>query len=360
MRGRPLAGVREADLYRVEGDRVVCTACARYCRLKEGQVGLCGVRANVGGRLMLLVYGRIIASHVDPIEKKPLLHFWPGSSVLSIATTGCNWLCRYCQNFDISQRRSAEGVEASPEEVVEAALRVGADGVTYTYNEPTIFMEFARDVGLLARARGLFNTFVTNGYMTPESAEVAARFLDAATVDFKGNGNPEFLRRYAGVPDPSPIYETLLELRRAGVHVEVTDLVVPGVGTGDRVEDARRLARWVADNLGPDTPMHFLRFHPDYLMSDVPPTPVEALERHREAAMQEGIRYAYVGNVPGHEYEHTYCPGCGRPVIRRSGFDIIGWDLDEENRCKYCGQKIPIVGKLVRKGDRFFHVPIGR
>ncbi|MFP3229300.1 MAG: AmmeMemoRadiSam system radical SAM enzyme [Nitrososphaeria archaeon] len=352
--------MREADLYRVEGDRVVCTACARYCRLKEGQVGLCGVRANVGGRLMLLVYGRIIASHVDPIEKKPLLHFWPGSSVLSIATTGCNWLCRYCQNFDISQRRSVEGVEASPEEVVEAALRVGADGVTYTYNEPTIFMEFARDVGLLARARGLFNTFVTNGYMTPESAEVAARFLDAATVDFKGNGNPEFLRRYAGVPDPSPIYETLLELRRAGVHVEVTDLVVPGVGTGDRVEDARRLARWVADNLGPDTPMHFLRFHPDYLMSGVPPTPVEALERHREAAMQEGIRYAYVGNVPGHEYEHTYCPGCGRPVIRRSGFDIIGWDLDEENRCKYCGQKIPIVGKLVRKGDRFFHVPIGR
>ncbi|MFP3401659.1 MAG: AmmeMemoRadiSam system radical SAM enzyme [Nitrososphaeria archaeon] len=352
--------MREADLYRVEGDRVVCTACARYCRLKEGQVGLCGVRANVGGRLMLLVYGRIIASHVDPIEKKPLLHFWPGSSVLSIATTGCNWLCRYCQNFDISQRRSVEGVEASPEEVVEAALRVGADGVTYTYNEPTIFMEFARDVGLLARARGLFNTFVTNGYMTPESAEVAARFLDAATVDFKGNGNPEFLRRYSGVPDPSPIYETLLELRRAGVHVEVTDLVVPGVGTGDRVEDARRLARWVADNLGPDTPMHFLRFHPDYLMSGVPPTPVEALERHREAAMQEGIRYAYVGNVPGHEYEHTYCPGCGRPVIRRSGFDIIGWDLDEENRCRYCGQKIPIVGKLVRKGDRFFHVPIGR
>ncbi|MFP3137100.1 MAG: AmmeMemoRadiSam system radical SAM enzyme [Nitrososphaeria archaeon] len=352
--------MREADLYRVEGDRVVCTACARYCRLKEGQVGLCGVRANVGGRLMLLVYGRIIASHVDPIEKKPLLHFWPGSSVLSIATTGCNWLCRYCQNFDISQRRSVEGVEASPEEVVEAALRVGADGVTYTYNEPTIFMEFARDVGILARARGLFNTFVTNGYMTPESAEVAARFLDAATVDFKGNGNPEFLRRYAGVPDPSPIYEAMLELRRAGVHVEVTDLVVPGVGTGDRVEDARRLARWVADNLGPDTPMHFLRFHPDYLMSSVPPTPVEALERHREAAMQEGIRYAYVGNVPGHEYEHTYCPGCGRPVIRRSGFDIIGWDLDEENRCKYCGQKIPIVGKLVRKGDRFFHVPIGR
>ncbi len=352
--------MREADLYRVEGDRVVCTACARYCRLKEGQVGLCGVRANVGGRLMLLVYGRIIASHVDPIEKKPLLHFWPGSSVLSIATTGCNWLCRYCQNFDISQRRSVEGVEASPEEVVEAALRVGADGVTYTYNEPTIFMEFARDVGILARARGLFNTFVTNGYMTPESAEVAARFLDAATVDFKGNGNPEFLRRYAGVPDPSPIYEAMLELRRAGVHVEVTDLVVPGVGTGDRVEDARRLARWVADNLGPDTPMHFLRFHPDYLMSGVPPTPVEALERHREAAMQEGIRYAYVGNVPGHRYEHTYCPGCGRPVIRRSGFDIIGWDLDEENRCKYCGQKIPIVGKLVRKGDRFFHVPIGR
>ncbi|MFP3209021.1 MAG: AmmeMemoRadiSam system radical SAM enzyme [Nitrososphaeria archaeon] len=352
--------MREADLYRVEGDRVVCTACARYCRLKEGQVGLCGVRANVGGRLMLLVYGRIIASHVDPIEKKPLLHFWPGSSVLSIATTGCNWLCRYCQNFDISQRRSVEGVEASPEEVVEAALSVGADGVTYTYNEPTIFMEFARDVGILARARGLFNTFVTNGYMTPESAEVAARFLDAATVDFKGNGNPEFLRRYAGVPDPSPIYEAMLELRRAGVHVEVTDLVVPGVGTGDRVEDARRLARWVADNLGPDTPMHFLRFHPDYLMSGVPPTPVEALERHREAAMQEGIRYAYVGNVPGHRYEHTYCPGCGRPVIRRSGFDIIGWDLDEENRCKYCGQKIPIVGKLVRKGDRFFHVPIGR
>jgi len=348
--------VKDAELYRVEGDRVICTACARYCRLREGQVGLCGVRENVGGRLKLLVYGRIVASHVDPVEKKPLLHFWPGSSVLSIATTGCNWLCRYCQNFDLSQRRMVEGIEVTPEEIVKAALRVGADGVTYTYNEPTIFMEFARDVGVIARSRGLFNTFVSNGYMTPESAEMAARFLDAITVDFKGNGNREFLRRYAGVPDPEPIYETMLELRRAGVHVEVTDLVVPGVGDG--LEDARHLARWIHDNMGPDIPIHFLRFHPDYLMIDFPQTPVETLERHRDVAIEEGLRYSYVGNVPGHRYEHTYCPGCGRPVIVRDGFDIVEWNLDEGNRCRFCGYRISIVGKRVERGNRFFHVPM--
>ncbi len=346
--------MKEADLYRVEEDRVICTACPRYCRLKEGQIGLCGVRKNIGGKLYLLVYGKIIAEHVDPIEKKPLVHFWPGSSVLSIATTGCNWLCQYCQNFDISQRRNVEGMDATPEEIVETALRVGADGITYTYNEPTIFMEFARDIGVLARRKGLFNTFVSNGYMTPESAKMAAEFLDAITVDFKGNGDPRFLRRYASVPDPEPIFQTILELKRSGVHVEITDLVVPRVG--DDLHYAERLARWVYDNMGPETPLHFLRFHPDYRMTWLPWTPVETLEKHRRVAIEQGLQYVYVGNMPGHEYEHTYCPGCGRPVIKRYGFEITEWNLDEENRCKFCGHKIPIKGRLARKTNRFFPV----
>ena len=346
--------MKEAVLYRVEGDRVVCTACARYCKLKDGQVGLCGIRKNENGKLLLMVYGRVIAAHVDPIEKKPLVHFWPGSTVLSIATTGCNWLCQYCQNFDISQRRKVEGIEVTPEEVVNSAIKNGADGITYTYNEPTIFMEFAHDVGVLARSKGLFNTFVSNGYMTPDSVAMASRFLDAATIDFKGNGEPKFMRRFIGVPGPEPIFETLLELKRRKIHVEVTDLVVPQVG--DNLEYARKLARWVYDNLGPDTPVHFLRFHPDYKMMWLPWTPIETLEKHYLVARQEGLRYVYLGNVPGHKYENTYCPECGNIAIKRYGFDIIEWNLDEHNRCRSCGYALPIKGRLVKKLHRFFPV----
>ncbi|MEM1922997.1 MAG: AmmeMemoRadiSam system radical SAM enzyme [Nitrososphaerota archaeon] len=340
-----------AELWTVEGGRVKCTACARYCRLSEGQVGLCGIRGAHGGELYLYVYGRVIASHVDPIEKKPVTHYMPGTKIFSIATTGCNWLCQYCQNFDISQRRKVEGIEVTPGQVVDHAVRYGSHGIAYTYNEPTIFMEFARDVGLEAKRRGLFNVFVTNGYWTPESVAMAGTFLDAATVDFKGNGEKNFVRRYIGIPDAEPIFQTLLEMRdKTRIHIEITDLVVPEIG--DDLGAARRLVRWVHDNLGPDTPIHFLRFHPDYKLMHLPWTPVETLEAHWKIAKEEGMNYAYIGNVPGHPYEHTYCPGCGDRVVERLGFDIIEWRLTPKNTCPNCDYKIAIVGKPPAKESK--------
>jgi len=266
----------------------------------------------------------------------------------------------YCQNFDISQRRVVEGFEVTPEEIVDLAVKAGAQGVTYTYNEPSIFAEFAHDVGVEAHRRGLFNTFVSNGYLTDEAIDLLSKFLDAITVDFKGNGDDAFARKFILIPSYEPVFNALLELKRKGIYIEVTDLVIPKVG--DDLEKARRLVRWIHDNLGPETPLHFLRFHPDYLMMDYPWTPIETLEKHIELAKREGMKYVYIGNVPGHPYEHTYCPSCGNIVIERYGFEIISWRLTKDNRCKLCEEKIPIVGSLheTYKMNRFFSVPIYR
>ncbi len=337
---------KEAVLYeKMPDSKVRCTACARYCEIRPSQIGLCGIRGNTGGRLDLFAYGRVIAGHVDPIEKKPAVHFHPGSKVFSIATTGCNWLCKYCQNYDISQRRRIEGREMSPEDVVDAAQECGADGIAYTYNQPTIFIEFARDVGVEARRRGLYNVFVSNGYDTPQAVEMMGEFLDCITVDFKGSAEPGFTRRYIGVPDPQPIFDTLLEIRdRTSIHIEITDLIVPRAG--DNPEYAEKLCAFVHDELGAETPIHFLRFHPDYKMTEFEATPVETLERHHRIAKEAGLEYAYIGNVPGHPLEHTVCPGCGDIAIKRHGFDIREWNLDGRNRCKKCKRQLPITGGL--------------
>jgi pyruvate formate lyase activating enzyme len=271
---------RDADLgIALPNGRVRCTACARYCEIPEGKTGLCGVRGVANNRLRLFVYGRVIAGNIDPIEKKPVTHYQPGSSIFSIATTGCNWLCQYCQNHDISQRRKVEGTEMTPEQVAQAAEMQGTQGMAYTYNEPSIFIEFARDCGIEAHKRGIFNIFVSNGYDTPESVNEMSKFLDCITVDFKGSGKQEFVRRYIGIPSADPIFNTLKEIkRRTKIHVEVTDLIVPRVG--DDLEQAKKLCRFVHDELGPDTPVHFLRFHPDYKMMEFGLTPVETLEKH--------------------------------------------------------------------------------
>jgi len=324
---------------------VRCTACARYCEMKKDQIGLCGIRGNVNGKLDLFVYGKVIAGHVDPIEKKPVIHYRPGSKIFSIATTGCNWLCKYCQNSDISQRRKVEGTDMTPEMVVDTALEYGAHGIAYTYNQPSIFIEFARDCGLAARKRGLFNIFVSNGYDTPETVKMMGEFLDCITVDFKGSAEPEFTKKFIGVPDPKPIFETLIEIRdRTKIHVEITDLIVPRVG--DSLEYAKRLSKFVYDEFGPDMPIHFLRFHPDYKMMDYESTPVKTLEKHYQVARNQGLKYVYLGNVPGHPWEHTYCSACNEIVVKRFGFDIQDWYLDTDNRCEFCGNQIPITGKL--------------
>ncbi|MFQ5761545.1 MAG: AmmeMemoRadiSam system radical SAM enzyme [Candidatus Bathyarchaeia archaeon] len=340
--------IKEAKLYETLSEgRVRCTACARYCNIPEGKIGLCGIRQNLNGRLHLLVYGKVITGHIDPIEKKPVTHFMPGTKIFSIATTGCNWLCHYCQNYDISQRRKVEGVDVTPEEVVRLTQQYRCEGIAYTYNQPTIFIEFARDVGVLARKAGIINAFVSNGYDTPETVKMMNEFLDAITVDFKGNGETNFLRRYVGVPNAEPIFQTLLEIKKkTKIHVEITDLVVPEVG--DDVEAARKLAEWVHDNLGPETPIHFLRFHPDYKLMHLGWTPIETLEKHHAVAKEVGLQYVYLGNIPGHPLEHTYCPECGKIVVRRAGFDITGWHMDENNCCKHCGHPISIKGRLSR------------
>ena len=337
---------KEAILYeKLPNDKVRCTACARYCELGKGQVGLCGIRGNEDGKLDLYVYGKVIAGHVDPVEKKPVVHYRPGSQVFSIATTGCNWLCKYCQNYDISQRRKVEGQDMTPQEVVKTALDYKADGIAYTYNEPSIFIEFARDCGVEARKNGLYNAFVSNGYDTPETVKMMNEFLDCITVDFKGNAEPNFTRKYIGVPDPQPIFDTLIEIRdKTNIHVEITDLIVPQVG--DSLEHARKLCKFVYDEFGPEMPIHFLRFHPDYKMMEFDSTPVETLEKHHKIAKEVGLKYAYLGNVPGHPLEHTYCPECKKIAIKRFGFDIDEWNLDEKNQCKFCGNKIPVVGSL--------------
>ena len=341
--------VRPARLWRpVPGKPgwVQCDLCERRCLIAPGRYGACGVRKNIGGKLYTLVYGLLTAMNVDPIEKKPLYHFHPGSAVLSISTVGCNFFCKFCQNWVISQSRLEKGlygVYKSPEEVVEAALEAGADGIAYTYNEPTIFFEYMYDVAKLAKKHGLYNMMVTNGYATPEAVRELGSLMDAATVDFKGGGNREFYKKYIGVLDPEKIFNTILEMKRQGWWIEITNLVVPRVG--DREEDIRRLAAWIRDNLGPETPFHLLRFYPHYKMRDFPPTPVETLEHLAKVAMEEGLAHVYIGNVPGHPLENTYCPRCKLLVIRRMGVYIVDYRLTEDNRCPRCGYKLNIRGK---------------
>ena len=337
---------KEAILYeKLPNDKVRCTACARYCEIGKNQIGLCGIRGNENGKLDLYVYGKVIAGHIDPIEKKPVTHYHAGTKIFSIATTGCNWLCQYCQNSDISQRRKVEGTDMTPQQVVDTAIEYGAQGIAYTYNQPSIFIEFARDCGVLARKKGLINIFVSNGYDTPETVKMMDEFLDCITVDFKGSAEPEFTRKFIGVPDPQPIFDTLIEIRdKTKIHLEITDLIVPKVG--DNLDYAKKLSKFVYDEFGPEMSIHFLRFHPDYKMMDYEPTPVKTLEKHYQVAKQEGLKYVYLGNVPGHPWEHTYCSECNNIVVKRYGFDIQGWNMDKDNKCKFCGNQIPIIGPL--------------
>jgi pyruvate formate lyase activating enzyme len=335
--------MREAILYKKLNGNVQCLACIRRCVLNESKIGFCGVRKNVNGKLMLLVHSLPNAINIDPIEKKPLFHFLPGSLAFSIGTQGCNFACQFCQNYDLSQRREIIGTKLTPQQAVKMALDYGCKAISYTYNEPTIFIEYAYDIGKLAREKGLANTFVTNGYETEESIELMKKFIDAVTVDFKANGNPQFYLKYMAVPKEEEIYKSLLMMKEAGFHIEITDLVIPKLG--DNLEDAKKLVRWILENLGEETPIHFLRFFPYYKMDYLPPTPIETLEMHAKIAKEEGLKFVYIGNVPGHPLENTYCPSCGNVVIERYSIEVIGFHLDESFRCNYCKYRLPIKGR---------------
>jgi len=341
--------LHEAMLYEILKDKKTkCNLCARRCLIGDGGTGFCLVRKNEGGILYSLVYAKAISACVDPITKKPLSHFNPGALVMSIATVGCNFRCQFCDNWMISQEKEISGTNLPPEDVVKTTGENNCQGISYTYTEPTIFMEYAYDTAKLARQVGFFNTFVTNGYMTPEAVKTISPYLDAATVDFKGGADPEFYKTFSAVPSVEPIYEALKELRRNGVHIEITNLVVPKVG--DSIEKIRELATWVKENLGKGTPLHLLRFHPDYKLTTTPSTPIETLEKAYLAAKNAGLDYAYIGNVPGHPAENTYCPNCNELVIKRYSFEITRWNLTKDMRCPVCSHEIPIKGKLHPSG----------
>jgi len=336
---------KEAMLYeQLPENKVLCNLCGRRCTIPEGAIGFCLVRKNEEGKLYSLVYAKACSACVDPITKKPLSHFHPGSLVMSIATVGCNFRCRFCDNWAISQEKEIKGYDFPPEQVVKATKDNGCQGISYTYTEPTIFFEYAYDTAALAHEQGFFNTFVTNGYMTPEAVRTIAPFLDAATVDFKGGVDPEFYKKFSAVPSVEPIYESLREMRKNDIHVEITNLVVPKMG--DSMERIRELATWIRDNLGKDVPFHLLRFHPDYRLTELPSTPVKTLEQACDVSREAGLHYVYIGNVPGHRYENTYCPNCHELLIKRFSFEIVQWSLTKDMRCPACGQSIAIRGQF--------------
>jgi pyruvate formate lyase activating enzyme len=341
--------MKEAMLYeKLPDGRVRCNLCAHRCLIAEGRKGICQVREQRGGALYTLVYGRTMARHVDPVEKKPLFHFYPGSTAFSIATAGCNFHCRWCQNWEISQmprqRHLILGDEASPGQIVAAAQRAGSRSIAYTYTEPTVFFEYAYDTARLARAAGLANICITNGYMTAETLETFHPYLDAANVDLKAFRDKTY-RKYVGAR-LQPVLDSLKLMKRLGIWLEVTTLVIPGVN--DDPAELRDAADFVANELGADTPWHVSRFLLGYKMADVPATRVETLRRARRIGLDQGLRYVYVGNVP--DEENTCCHGCGRLLIRRSGFWIQENRIAPDGRCPACGAPVAGVGMQGGKG----------
>ncbi|MEM4482282.1 MAG: AmmeMemoRadiSam system radical SAM enzyme [Desulfurococcaceae archaeon] len=336
---------------RSQDGRARCNLCYRRCIVEPGSFGACGVRYNHNGDLYTLVYGILTAANADPIEKKPLMHFNPGASVFTISTSGCNFYCKFCDNWVLSQSRQNNvfGEPYEPEDVIDQAKHSGCQGISYSYNEPTIFFEFMYDVAALAKKNGLFNTMVTNGYITPEGIRELRGLVDAATVDFKGGGNKHFYAKYMGVPDPAPIFDSLIAMKREDWWIEITNLVVPEIG--DRVEDVKNLARWMVENLGEETPLHLLRFHPDYMLQEIPATPIETLERLAKVAFEEGLKHVYIGNLWGHPLENTYCPKCGNLAVERRGFFIFKWNLKEDFTCISCGYRLNFRGSF--QGRRY-------
>jgi pyruvate formate lyase activating enzyme len=336
--------MKEAMLYDKLSHNVVrCELCAHHCRIAPGKLGICQVRKNVDGTLYTLVDDRLISQGVDPVEKKPLFHFYPGSEAYSIATPGCNFRCAWCQNWQIAQmpreQHLIDGYEATPEEIVAAAKASGSHSIAYTYTEPTVFFELAYDTARLAHAAGLKNIYVTNGYMTDAMLAMFAPYLDAANVDLKAFQDATY-RRYIKAR-LQPVLDSMKTMKRLGVWLEVTTLVIPGLN--DDPAEIRDAAAFVAQELGPDTPWHISRFHPAYKMLDRARTPIETLKHAKEIGLSEGLKFVYVGNVPSAGDEDTYCPQCGRVLIRRHGFGVLANHVGD-GRCPDCGAPFAGIG----------------
>ena len=336
----------EAYLYEpLEDNKVKCNLCSHRCVIKTGRRGLCSVRENQAGKLHTLVYDKLIARHVDPIEKKPLFHFLPGSLSYSIATVGCNFRCKFCQNADIAQMPTDHkgiimGDTVAPQEIVDAAAKAGCLSISYTYTEPTVFFELAYDTAKIAHSQGIRNVFVTNGYMTAEALEMINPYLDAANVDLKAF-TEKYYKDLCGAR-LKHVQKTLKRMKDYGILLEITTLIVPGLN--DDGAELKALAGFIANDLGTDTPWHISRFHPTYKLTDRPPTPVKTLTSTREIGLQAGLKYVYTGNVPGNEAENTFCPGCGERVIERWGFQV-GNRRMKNGKCSQCGTGIEGVWK---------------
>jgi len=331
--------MKEARWWHQEDDgRILCTLCPRFCRMAEGQAGFCYIRKNLGGKLYSFGYGTSTGFAIDPIEKKPLNHFLPGSQILSFGTAGCNLGCRFCQNWSISKAKldDAQSLSVSPEQVVELAIKHRVPSIAFTYNDPVVWGEFVIDISRLASERTIKSVMVTAGYITPEARPEVFRFIDAANVDLKAF-TENFYRKLT-FSHLDPVLDTLRWLKReSDIWFEITNLMIPG--ENDAVDETKRLCDWIVENLGDSVPLHFTAFHPDFKLIDKPRTPAATLKKARQIAKSSGIRYCYVGNVSDNEGQTTYCPACHQAVIRRSWHDVIEYRING-SRCS-CGVEIP-------------------
>ncbi len=334
------AGVVQGQwCHRLDDCRVQCDMCPRYCKLREGQRGFCFVRQARPDGMVLTSYGRASGFCIDPIEKKPLNHFYPGTSILSFGTAGCNLGCRYCQNWDISKAREIDRLSdwASPDSVAEAALRAGCGSIAFTYNDPVIFAEYAIDCAQAAHERGLKAVAVTAGYITPAARSEFYAHMDAANVDLKAFTEQFYSQLcFAAL---APVLDTLVWLKHeTNVWFEVTTLLIPG--HNDSEQEVAQLCNWFVENLGPDVPLHFTAFHPDFKMMDVPPTPPSILSRARQQALTAGLQHVYTGNVYDKAGQSTYCAGCGHLLIERNWYNLGRWNLDAGGCCQFCGARL--------------------
>ena len=329
---------------KLEDGRIQCRVCPRLCRLEEGQRGVCYVRERRGNRLVLTTYGRAIGLCVDPIEKKPLNHFYPGSSILSFGTAGCNLSCKFCQNWDMSKSETADqrSETAPPEMIAKAARRLGCKSVAFTYNDPVPFLEYAIDTAEQCHDLGVKTVAVTAGYINGDGPrEEFFAHIDAANVDLKAF-NERFYRDHCGA-HLQPVLDTLIYLRkRTNVWFELTTLLIPG--QNDSPEELDQMTKWVVNELGQDTPMHFSAFHPDFKMTDLPRTPIETLTLAREIAMENGIRYAFTGNINDPVGASTYCHKCGERLIGRDWYELVSWNITDKGTCNKCGA--PCAGRF--------------
>lgn len=324
---------------KLDGGRILCTLCPRECRVADKERGYCGVRENIKGEYYTLVHSRLCSAHTDPIEKKPLFHHLPGTTAFSIATAGCNIECKFCQNWEISQSRPEQipSVYYSPKDVALAALRDNARSIAYTYSEPTIFYEYMYDCAKEGNKKGLKSVMISNGYMQKKPMEELAEVLSAIKIDLKAF-TEDFYKKTCNAT-LKPVLDTLTLLKSKGKWFEIVVLIIPTLN--DSIEENRKMGRWIKTNLGPDVPIHFTRFHPMYKIKNLPRTPVSTLENIHKAVKAEGLNYVYIGNVPGHDAESTYCPKCSKPVIKRWGFQIMENNLNKKGGCISCGTPIP-------------------